>query len=175
MSLRKLHPNTSPQFHAEDLSSAHIYLRLKTGEAWDEIPQEVVIDCAQLTKANSIEGNKKNNVTIIYTPWSNLEKNDFMEVGQVGFKDPQKVKRVLVKTRVNAIVNRLNKTKEEKRPDLAKEKEDMEREKRQKKRQLELERVSRPNPLTFDRTQCRSGSLIRCFPFIEKGRSKSGE
>jgi len=72
-----------------------------------------------------------------------------MEVGQVGFKDPRKVKRVLVETRVNLIVNRLNKTKEEKHPDLAEEKEKMEKEKREKKRQLELERVSPPNPPAF--------------------------
>lgn len=67
-----------------------------------------------------------------------------MAVGQVGFKDQRKVKRVLVETRINAIVNRLNKTKEEKHPDLAQEKEEMEKEKRTNKRQLELVRVSRP-------------------------------
>ena len=72
-----------------------------------------------------------------------------MEVGQVGFRDPQKVKRVLVETRINAMVNRLNKTKEEKHPDLAKEKEDMEKEKREKKQQLELERVSSPQHPSF--------------------------
>jgi hypothetical protein len=36
-------------------------------------------------------GNKKDNVTIIYTPWSNLKKDGSMAVGQVGFKDPRKV------------------------------------------------------------------------------------
>ena len=65
-----------------------------------------------------------------------------MDVGQVGFKDQRKVKRVLVETRLNPVVNRLNKTKEEKHPDLAKEKEDMEKEKREKKRLADLERVS---------------------------------
>ena len=49
------------------------------------------MDCAQLTKANSIEGNKKDNVTIVYTPWSNLKKDGSMAVGQVGFKDQRKV------------------------------------------------------------------------------------
>ncbi len=43
-------------FHADKLSSAHIYLRMGEGEAWDALPEELVIDCAQLTKANSIEG-----------------------------------------------------------------------------------------------------------------------
>jgi hypothetical protein len=37
------------------------------------------------------KGNKKDNVTIIYTPWSNLKKDGSMAVGQVGFKDPKKV------------------------------------------------------------------------------------
>ena len=53
--------------------------------------KELLIDCAQLTKANSIEGNKKDNVTIVYTPWSNLKKDGSMAVGQVGFKDQRKV------------------------------------------------------------------------------------
>lgn len=36
-------------------------------------------------------GNKKDNVTVIYTPWSNLKKDGSMAVGQVGFKDFKKV------------------------------------------------------------------------------------
>lgn len=44
------------QFHVDNLSSAHVYLRLRDGETWDNIPQKLVEDCAQLTKANSIEG-----------------------------------------------------------------------------------------------------------------------
>lgn len=38
------------------LSSAHVYLRLHESWSWDEIPPKVLIDCAQLVKANSIEG-----------------------------------------------------------------------------------------------------------------------
>lgn len=37
-------------------------------------------------------GNKKDNVTIIYTPWSNLKKDGSMAVGQVSFKDQKMVK-----------------------------------------------------------------------------------
>lgn len=44
------------QFHVDKLSSAHVYLRLREGETWDTIPEELLQDCAQLTKANSIEG-----------------------------------------------------------------------------------------------------------------------
>lgn len=43
-------------FHVDKLSSAHIYLRMDEGETWDRIPEQLLIDCAQLTKANSIEG-----------------------------------------------------------------------------------------------------------------------
>jgi len=78
-------------FHADNLSSAHIYVRLPEGEDWENMSKELLVDCAQLTKANSIEGNKKDNVTIVYTPWSNLKKDGSMAVGQVGFKDQRKV------------------------------------------------------------------------------------
>lgn len=44
------------QFHVDKLSSAHIYLRLREGETWDNIPEELLTDLGQLTKANSIEG-----------------------------------------------------------------------------------------------------------------------
>ncbi|PSR80281.1 coiled-coil domain-containing protein 25 [Coniella lustricola] len=111
-------------FHVDKLSSAHIYLRLREGETWDNIPEPLLTDLAQLTKANSIEGNKKDNITIIYTPWSNLKKDGSMAVGQVSFFDDRKVKRVLVHQRENPIINRLNKTKVEKHPDLRVEKED---------------------------------------------------
>ncbi|KAK3063340.1 Coiled-coil domain-containing protein 25 [Coniosporium uncinatum] len=112
------------QFHVDNLSSAHVYLRMPEGQTWDAITESLLVDCAQLTKANSIEGNKKDNVTVIYTPWSNLKKDGSMAVGQVGFRDQKKVKRIHVAQRENPIVNRLNKTKVEKFPDLRQEKED---------------------------------------------------
>ncbi|KAL8800314.1 MAG: hypothetical protein Q9182_005277 [Xanthomendoza sp. 2 TL-2023] len=99
------------QFHADNLSSAHVYLRLRLGQEWDKLPAGLVEDCAQLTKANSIEGNKKDNVTVIYTPWSNLLKNASMATGQVSFKDQKKTRTVLVPNRLNATVNRLMKTR----------------------------------------------------------------
>jgi len=119
-------------FHADKLSSAHIYLRMTPSQTWDDLPQELLTDLAQLTKANSIEGNKKDNVTIIYTPWSNLKKDGSMDVGQVTFHNPRLVKRILVSQRENAIVNRLNKTKVERKPDLKEEKEDRQKELRKK-------------------------------------------
>ncbi|OBT69802.1 hypothetical protein VE03_00705 [Pseudogymnoascus sp. 23342-1-I1] len=112
-------------FHVDNLSSAHIYLRLSETQSWESIPEDLLTDLAQLTKANSIEGNKKDNVTIIYTPWSNLKKDGSMATGQVSFHDNKKVKKILVPTRVNAIINRLNKTKVEKFPDFAAEREEI--------------------------------------------------
>jgi hypothetical protein len=47
---------TSDQFHVDKLSSAHIYLRMQPGQTWDNLPEQLVMDLAQLTKANSIEG-----------------------------------------------------------------------------------------------------------------------
>lgn len=78
-------------FHVDKLSSAHVYLRMSEGMTWEAIPQALLIDCAQLVKANSIEGectlglqpfysssrnhagNKKDDLTIIYTPADNLK------------------------------------------------------------------------------------------------------
>jgi hypothetical protein len=145
------------------LSSAHIYLRLREGDTWDNIPEELLTDLAQLTKANSIEGddpycmyttnylltatgNKKDNITIIYTPWSNLKKDGSMAAGQVSFKDNKKVKKVLVPQRENPIVNRLNKTKTEKYPDLKQEKDDHLRELRKKDQAVQQARVC---PISF--------------------------
>ena len=87
--------------------------------AWDAIPDDLLEDIAQLTKANSIEGNKKNNINIIYTPASNLKKDGSMEVGQVSFKSNKLVKKVFVETRKNEVVNRLNKTRKEEYPDFS--------------------------------------------------------
>lgn len=115
-------------FHVDKMSSAHVYLRMPDGMIWDCIPEPYLIDCAQLTKANSIQGNKKDNVTVIYTPWSNLRKDGSMAVGQVGFTKERTVKRLKIPTRENAIINRLNKTKKEIYPDLEQEKIDHEKE-----------------------------------------------
>lgn len=111
-------------FHVDKLSSAHVYLRLKDGETIDSIPEDVVRDCAQLVKHNSIEGNKMNNVGVVYTMWGNLKKTGDMAVGQVSFHNTRDIKRMVVEKRVNEIVNRMNKTKTEATPDLGQEKTD---------------------------------------------------
>ncbi|CAH1774869.1 unnamed protein product, partial [Owenia fusiformis] len=105
-------------FHVDKLSSAHVYLRLHTGETLDDVPHSVIEDCAQLVKANSIAGNKQNNVNVVYTMFENLKKTAGMDVGQVGFHKQKQVRSILVEKRLNEIVNRLNKTKEERHPNL---------------------------------------------------------
>ncbi|KAK9764760.1 hypothetical protein K7432_007500 [Basidiobolus ranarum] len=116
------------KFHVDKLSSAHVYLRLNPGQTWENIPEDLLIDLGQLVKANSIEGNKKNNLTIIYTPWSNLKKTGDMSTGQVSFHNQRLVKRVYIEKRVNEIVNRLEKTKQERYPDLQGDKEEHDKE-----------------------------------------------
>ncbi|CAN1837939.1 Coiled-coil domain-containing protein 25 [Linum perenne] len=86
------------RFHVEKMSSAHVYVRLH-------------------------KGNKVNNIDVVYTPWSNLKKTTSMDVGQVGFHNSKMVRTVRVEKRINEIVNRLNKTKVERTPDLRAERE----------------------------------------------------
>ena len=45
----------------------------------------IIEDAAQLVKYNSIQGNKMNDIDVVYTMWGNLHKTEGMEVGQVNF------------------------------------------------------------------------------------------
>ncbi|RMZ81063.1 hypothetical protein DV738_g2375, partial [Chaetothyriales sp. CBS 135597] len=123
---------------------AHVYLRLKPGQSWTDIQPKLLEDC-----------NKKDNVTVIYTPWSNLRKDASMATGQVSFHDPKAVKKVHVPTRQNPIVNRLNKTKVEKFPDLRAEREADQREKRK------AERIERENQKAKDREERKRRDELR--------------
>lgn len=86
------------------------------GKGIADIPEEVLEDCMQLVKHNSIQGDKLQQVTVVYTPWTNLKKTDSMDVGQVGFHDENlahkkvvlrkpDVFKVLEKTRVQKVVD----------------------------------------------------------------------
>ena len=97
-------------FHVDDMSSAHVYLRLQKDQRLEDVPEEVVQECAQLVKANSIEGCKKAEVWVVFTRWRNLLKTSSMEVGAIGYHDKSKVKRIKV-IKDNSIVNRITKTK----------------------------------------------------------------
>lgn len=115
------------------------------GQTLDDVPTEVITDAAQLVKNNSIQGNKLDNISVVYTMWENLKKTNDMVVGQVAFHDDSKVRYYQVEKRRNDIVNRLNKTKTERSPDLREEREkrdaaQREREKAERRRQIEQEK-----------------------------------
>ena len=98
-------------FHVDDLSSAHVYVRMRHGMTMEDIPEEVVADAAALTKANSIEGCKRTAVDVIYTPWSNLLKTADMQAGAVSFKDRKLVIKIRDVPKGKPRVNRLKKTR----------------------------------------------------------------
>ena len=94
-------------------------------------------DASQLVKANSITGNKMNDIDIVYTMWSNLKKTDGMVAGQVGFHKDKEVRKIKISKRENVIVNRLNKTKTEvKDPDLRGERENRDKNEREEKKKI---------------------------------------
>lgn len=95
----------------------YLDIRPDSGFTWDSVPEALCQDIGQLLKAGSVVGNKLDNVQILVTPTSNLKKDGSMDVGSVSFVRDQKVRRFRVKTRENAIVNRLLKTKVDKTVD----------------------------------------------------------
>ncbi|CAN6992377.1 unnamed protein product [Brassica oleracea var. botrytis] len=129
----------------------HTFLRLHRGQGFDDISEGVLEDCAHLVKANSIQGNKVNNVDVVYNSWSNLKKTASMDAGQVGFHNSKMVRTIRVEKRVNEIVNRLNKTKVERTPDLRAEREavnaaeraERKHHLREKKKHEEIERLEK--------------------------------
>ena len=103
------------------MSSAHVYLRTKVPvEKYIELPKELIAECAQLTKANSIEGCKKASVGINYTFARNLLKTENMEVGSVSFKPGKKVVTIQIEKNKD-LIRETNKTKTERDPDFAQE------------------------------------------------------
>eukprot|EP00573_Skeletonema_grethae_P013459 CAMPEP_0201694342 /NCGR_PEP_ID=MMETSP0578-20130828/6657_1 /ASSEMBLY_ACC=CAM_ASM_000663 /TAXON_ID=267565 /ORGANISM="Skeletonema grethea, Strain CCMP 1804" /LENGTH=214 /DNA_ID=CAMNT_0048180021 /DNA_START=28 /DNA_END=673 /DNA_ORIENTATION=- len=148
-------------FHVDDLSSAHVYLRLKSGQTMDDIPEDCLTDCCSLVKANSIQGCKKSEVYIVYTRWKNLKKSASMVDGQVGFHRPENVRRYKI-AKNNTIVRQLEKTKVELHPDLAQEQQARMREiqkqnkaqrilEQKKKKMEELERKREMEERSYDR------------------------
>jgi len=76
-----------------------------------------------------------------------------MAVGQVGFKDTKKVKKIVVIQRQNPIVNRLNKTKTESFPNLYQEKEDHLKEIRKRERMSQQERKKEERRIDQERQE----------------------
>jgi hypothetical protein len=44
------------RFHVDKMSSAHVYCRLNKNQTIESLSEELLEDCAQLVKANSIQG-----------------------------------------------------------------------------------------------------------------------
>ncbi|KAL7525541.1 hypothetical protein ACHAXR_001050 [Thalassiosira sp. AJA248-18] len=148
-------------FHVDDLSSAHVYLRLKPGMAMDDIPENILTECCSLVKANSIQGCKKSSVYIVYTRWKNLKKTASMVDGQVGYHRPDNVRRCKIEKN-NTLVRQLEKTKKELYPDLAKEQEqrlkeiqvqkkENRRAEEKAKKMEQLENARKKEELSYDR------------------------
>lgn len=104
-------------FHVDNLSSAHVYLRYpepgtkhKPLSDLSVIPDDIINECCQLVKHNSIEGCKRAEVDVVYTPFGNLQKTSDMVAGQVGYHD----RKAVIKRRIKKdrdIVKRVMKTK----------------------------------------------------------------
>jgi len=148
-------------FHVDDLSSAHVYCRLVEGTPIGDIPEEVLLDCCSLVKANSIAGCKKSSVYVIYTYWKNLKKTADMVEGQVSYHRPQNVRRVLVEKN-NPIVNALNKTKVWREPDLYMDKQEYER------NIIENEKARRRAEAKSKRVEAEEAKRIRDAPILDK-------
>lgn len=76
-----------------------------------------------------------------------------MATGQVSFHDQKMVKKIHVPVRQNHIVNRLNKTKVEKYPDLREEREADQKEKRKAERIQREEQKAKDRQEKLDREQ----------------------
>lgn len=63
-----------------------LIITLFQGQTIDDIPSSVLDDACQLVKANSIMGNKMNDIDIVYTMWANLKKTAGMEVNTYIFE-----------------------------------------------------------------------------------------
>lgn len=149
-------------FHVDDLSSAHVYLRLKEGQTINDIPKGLLEDACQLVKANSIQGCKLAEVKVIYTMWSNLKKLPGMKPGEVSFINPSIVKKVIVK-KEKTIVNRLNKTEKSIVMDYENDKEEYrlrEVEKKKAERKIQLENKKEEERKNREEAELRSYSSL---------------
>jgi len=118
-------------------------------------------------KAGSIEGNKKKDITVIYTPAKNLKKTGDMDVGQVGFLDDKLVRRIHVPMRDNAIVNRLNKTRTVREVDHEQERQERQREegKRKKAEVIEQKRLA---DLLLQARQAKAEAKSKGYSFLSE-------
>lgn len=76
-----------------------------------------------------------------------------MEVGQVGFHKEKEVRKIKVAKRINAIVNRLDKTRKEEFPDFRAEREKRDKLEREDKKKLLKEQQAREKELEKKRQE----------------------
>jgi predicted ribosome quality control (RQC) complex YloA/Tae2 family protein len=102
-------------FHVDKESSAHVYIRLPRGshksgdpEWYKRIHPKVVEDCCQLVKANSIKGNKLDNVSVVFTPASNLKKTASMEIGQVKITVLEFLRRAVIQQTISCLLRTIH-------------------------------------------------------------------
>ncbi len=153
-------------FHVDDHSSAHVYVRLPKGKGMEDLTQEMVEECCQLTKQNSIEGCKLNDVKIVYTPWSNLKKTNGMDVGQVGFHKDSLRRYFTVAKKNSETLKFLEKTRVEQNDvsfQALREERDAE-ERRQKKRDL-LDEQERKR---VEDEEARKAADLKCYSSLMK-------
>lgn len=122
-------------FHADKYSSAHVYVRLPAGKGIDDLTDEMIEECSQLTKENSIEGSKQPQIRVVFTPWTNLHKTGEMVVGQIGFHKESLRRYRTVEKKNREMLKKLEKTKVEKNDvDFKKLREERDTEERAKER-----------------------------------------
>lgn len=168
----------SHRLHVDDLSSAHVYIRMPEGYTIGTIPTPVLVDCAQLVKANSIEGSKKSSVKVVYTPWENLYKRSEMDIGQIGFHSTTggSLRYITVDKKANDIVNRLNKTKKEKSTSWIREtKEEYERFQRQILRKVRKDYQTREKESKEANLKQKEESLEDLFASVPSSKFQSNQ
>jgi hypothetical protein len=101
-------------FHVDNLSSAHVYLRRPSSSiSIDSVPQEILDEIAQLVKANSIEGSKRDTVDIVYCEYLNLYKGKNFEPGAVAYREERNNRYLRSVKKDREILKRIEKTKTE--------------------------------------------------------------
>lgn len=104
---------------------------------------------------------QKSSVYVVYTRWKNLKKTNAMVDGQVSFHRPENVRRISVEKN-NPIVRAIEKTREERFPDLCQMQQDrlnaLQRQKKEEfkrlskeKQMVKLEREREKHERSYDR------------------------
>jgi hypothetical protein len=113
-------------------------------------------------------GNKINGVRVTYTPVSNLRKENGFDPGQVTFHSTKACRTLPVHSRVNEIVNRLNKTREERVVDFARER--VARQKEETARRRAEEERAKASALK-EAEKKRAEEELLCYGSVMKGSS----